>query len=472
MGAGTTDRAEEASGVSPLSRGSLASPLSPVPEGPGRSVVRTAVLRYVTWSVLVVLALAAGTVILGHNLARDGAVREARQRGATIAETIAAPLVNRRVRAGDPAELRRLSLVLRNRMSDGSVRHMKLWSRDGTVIWSDEQSLVGRRFPLPEDVRGLFGTHDVTAELSELDKAENVGERGEGELLEVYAGATDADGEPLVFEVYLTTAQMQRDERDIIAAFLPLTIGALLLLLAATVPLGLSLARRVERAQVERSKMMRHALDASDLERRRIAQDLHDGVIQDLAGLGYALPSVESALADGAHPEAQDAVERATRLVQRDVAALRALMTDIYPPDIEGEGLVAALEELARRTADEAGMTVEVEVRPDVAPSPDAARLVYRVAREGLRNVVKHAEADRVDVRVDEEGDLVTVRVRDDGRGLPVGPAGSPQPPEGHLGLRLLADTVRDLGGTLDVGPAPRRGTQLEVTFPSHLVPE
>lgn len=117
-------------------------------------------------------------------------------------------------------------------------------------------------------------------------------------------------------------------------------------------------------------------------------------------------------------------------------------------------------------------MTVEVEVRPDVAPSPDAARLVYRVAREGLRNVVKHAEADRVDVRVHEEGDLVTVRVRDDGRGLPVGPAGSPQPPEGHLGLRLLADTVRDLGGTLDVGPAPRRGTQLEVTFPSHLVPE
>jgi signal transduction histidine kinase len=133
---------------------------------------------------------------------------------------------------------------------------------------------------------------------------------------------------------------------------------------------------------------------------------------------------------------------------------------------------VPALEELGRRSADEGKLDVDVRVSPDLRLSPDAARLAYRVVREGLRNVVKHAEADRVAVRVHEEGDLITVTVRDDGRGLPVGPAGSPQPPEGHLGLRLLADTVRDLGGTLDAGPAPRRGTQLEVTFPSHLVPE
>ena len=199
-------------------------------------------------------------------------------------------------------------------------------------------------------------------------------------------------------------------------------IGALLLLLTATVPLGLSLARRVERAQLERSKMMRHALEASDLERRRIAQDLHDGVIQDLAGLGYALPSVASALADGAHPDAQEAVSRATRMVQQDVAALRALMTDIYPPDIEGDGLVPALEELGRRSADEAKLDVDVRVSPDLRLSPDAARLAYRVVREGLRNVVKHAEAGRVDVRVHQAGDLVTVRVQDDGRGLSSGP--------------------------------------------------
>ena len=469
MTTGTSDRAED---LSPASSQLPLVPVSPLPAVSQRSVVRSALLRYVTWSVLVVMVLGVGTMIIGHDLARDRAVREARLRGATIAETIAAPLVDRQVRAGQPAALRRLGLVLGNRMSDGSVRHMKLWGADGTVLWSDESALVGKRYPLPEDVQGLFGTRGVTAELSSLDKEENAGERGEGELLEVYAGAVDADGRALVFEVYLTTAQMQQDERDIIWAFLPLTIGALLLLLGATVPLGLSLARRVERGQLERSKMMRHALDASDLERRRIAQDLHDGVIQDLAGLGYALPSVASALADGAHPDAQEAVSRATRLVQRDVAALRALMTDIYPPDIEGDGLVPALEELGRRSADEAKLDVDVRVSPDLRLSPDAARLAYRVVREGLRNVVKHAEADRVDVLVRQSGDLVTVRVRDDGRGPSSGPGERPEGPEGHLGLRLLADTVRDFEGTLDVTPAPRRGTVLEACYPSVLVPD
>ena len=241
-------------------------------------------------------------------------------------------------------------------------------------------------------------------------------------------------------------------------------------------PLGLSLARRVERGQLERSKMMRHALDASELERRRIAQDLHDGVIQDLAGLGYALPTVESALADGAHPDAQEAVSRATQLVQRDVAALRAVMTDIYPPDIEGDGLVPALEELGRRGADEAKLDVDVHVSPDLRLSPEAARLAYRIVREGLRNVVKHAEADRVDVRVQLAGDLVTVRVQDDGRGPASGLSEElgkrPEAPDGHLGLRLLADTVRDFDGTLRVIPAPGQGTLLEACYPSSLVPD
>jgi signal transduction histidine kinase len=438
---------------------------------PERSVVRAAVLRYVTWSVLVVMVLGVGTLVIGHNLARDGAERDARLRGASIAQTIAAPLVDSQVRAGNPAALRRLGLVLRNRMSDGSIRHMKLWSRDGTLIWSDESALVGNRYPLAADVRELFGTRRVTAELSNLDQPENVGERGEGQLLEVYAGVRDADDRPLVFEAYLTTEQMDQEERAIITAFLPLTVGALLLLLGATVPLGLSLARRVQRAQLERSKLMRHAIDASDLERRRIAQDLHDGVIQDLAGLGYALPSVAAALADGAHPDAQEAVSRATSLVQQDVAALRALMTDIYPPDLEGAGFLVALDELARRSMDEGALEVEVHVSPDLRLSLDAARLAYRVVREGLRNVVKHAGADRVDVYVHQGGGLVTVRVQDDGRGL-AGEDGAPrQPLEGHLGLRLLADTVRDFAGALDLGRGPERGTLLEVTYPSVLVP-
>ena len=104
--------------------------------------------------------------------------------------------------------------------------------------------------------------------------------------------------------------------------------------------------------------------------------------------------------------------------------------------------------------------------------SPQVCDAGTLIVQEAVTNVLRHAEAQTVKVALDFGIRRLLISVRDDGRGLPVGPAGSPQPPEGHLGLRLLADTVRDLGGTLDLGPAPRRGTQLEVTFPSHLVPE
>jgi signal transduction histidine kinase len=430
-----------------------------------RSVVRVAVVRFAASSVVLLLVLMLAVVILADRIARQEALRDARMRGSSIGNLIAAPLVNAKVRAHVKDASTELTTALRNRMSDGSVIHTRLWDESGTILWSDQKELVGRRFPLSDDVKKLFGTGDVTAEVSTSSKADNTGTRDQGETLEVNAGTLDADQKPMVVEASFSSSGMRADERAIIYGFLPMVMAVMLLFQVAMLPMAMSLARRVERGLAERSNWMRHALLASDLERRRIAQGLHDGVIQDLAGLSYAMPTLEAHLTDDAAGlKARETSRRVSQILSRDVAALRLMMTDIYPPDLEGPGFATAIRELAH-SAGERGVQVQIFSTPDLTIPLDTARLAYRVVREGLRNIVKHSGATTAQVEVRQESDLLVVSVSDNGHGVR-----DIQAAEGHLGLRLLEDTVRDLDGQMKLQSSPSGGAVLEASFPVKLV--
>ncbi|QWZ08707.1 hypothetical protein KRR39_02280 [Nocardioides panacis] len=416
-------------------------------------------------SAAALVILAVGTTLVGGRVAQRQALREARTNASLLAQQVAAPLVNAAVRDGEPAATARLETEMRTRMRDRSLSHIKLWSADGTVLWADETSLTGRRYVLPADVRSLFGTRNVTAEVSGLDRAENVEERDEEELLEVYAGTHDADGRPIVFEAYLPLDDLRRDETAIITGVLAVGIGGLVLFQAAVLPMALRLARRVEQSQAEHTRIVRHALDASELERRRIAEQLHDGVIQDMAGIAFALPTVETRLADDpAGQEARQTVRTITDLVRRDADALRSMLIDLYPPDLAAGGLSTAIHGVADRTREEGvEVVVELDAGPDVPL--EVATLAYRVVREGLRNVVKHGRAASATVRMTREPGAWVVTVTDDG----VGPEGAGEVRRGHFGLQLLTDTVHDLGGTLTLGAGPTGGSVLRVTIPPAL---
>ena len=440
------------------------------PEPKAERVVRRALIRFTTLSVVALALVMGATVLIAEGIAQGKALDDARTQGSGIARRLAAPLVDADVRAGLPGSASQLTLVMDNRMRDGSVRHVNIWDDAGVIIWSDDSELVGRTFELSADVRQLFGTYDATAGspdhgAGEAAAIEELG-RDDG-VLEVYAGAFDDSGEPVVVETYLSTAPMKENAGTIKTAFVPLIAGSLLLLLLMLLPLAVSLSRRVERAQAERATMVRHAVLASDLERRRIVDELHQGVVQELAGLGYALPSLTRHLETGDLGAARSLVERATDLLEHNVASLRTLMTDLYPPDLESGGLLDAVRQLVRAEADQAAMTSQVRIEADLELAPEAARLAYRVIREGLHNVVKHAGAEEVLVEVVPVSHDVVVRVLDDGRGPGERPGHSPR---GHHGLRLLDDTVRDVGGRLDVRARPGGGTVLEARFPADLV--
>ena len=124
-----------------------------------------------------------------------------------------------------------------------------------------------------------------------------------------------------------------------------MALGALVVLELLQIPLAWSLATRLRQRQREREALLQRALDASDVERRRIASDLHDGVVQDLVGVAFTLAGAarDAEFRPGRRPSWSEAATS----VRSSITALRSTLVDIYPPDLVEHGLPAALADLA-----------------------------------------------------------------------------------------------------------------------------
>ena len=440
-----------------------------------RWTVRSAVRRFALGAAVTLAVLVLVSLFIARMVAREATLDEAEDRTTTIADSLAAPLVTSQFRHGDQRAVNDMARLMSNRMSDATIRHIKIWSDDGTVLWSDETVLIGKRFPLEDDEKEALRTHTAVAEYSDLSAPENAEERDEaGPTLETYVGATGADGSQILFETYMSPERAAARQEAIVRASMIVGVAALVVFGVAILPLSLRLARGVERAHVDRERMTQHALLSSELERRRIAQDLHDGVIQDLAGAGLVLPLVADRVrSSSSSPQDGELLTRIHDLVARNVLRLRSLMAQVYPPDLTGPGLQPAIENLVRESADQ--VDTEVHLDPELRLGEGASRLAYRIVREGLRNVVKHADASSALVEIRHEEGWVHVLVADDGQGVP-----DEAPPvdgehadaddglplvEGHLGLRLLRDSVRDAGGQLELVPNRPQGTRLRAKF-------
>lgn len=424
-------------------------------EHPNGSTVRRALFVVVVAATLLALALAAAVALV----VRQADQREALDRADHLVRTLASDVVGPRLDASDLQARAVLDRVLGSRAEEGAIVRIKIWTPEGEIVWADDPRLIGRRYELAPEDQALVGTTDAYATLTDLSKPENEYEQElEGSYIEVYAGFFDRTGRPLLFEGYLPAGELGAGSLagDVLRVWFA-WFGALL---AVLLPVAAWLARQVDRAQAEQQRLLRHAVEASELERRRLAQDLHDGVIQDLAGVGYVFSALEAQLS--AYPAALATARRAADVVRRDVLALRALTTDLYPPDLGGEGLEAALEEMLE-SCEQTGLSADLHVDERLDLPPTTALVAYRVVREALRNVVKHAAAGEVVVRVEHSNGELLVQVQDDGTGFdPSGPA-----PEGHLGLRVLRDSVTDVGGVLELrSREDRGGTRLQARLP------
>ena len=259
-------------------------------------------------------------------------------------------------------------------------------------------------------------------------------------------------------------------------------IVSLLLPLALVQASLVALARRAhEQALAEQSQTrereallrreaqaLRRAGDASEVERKRIAADLHDSVIQDVSGLLLRSSAMLGRLSDGdeavwSREGAEDFLSYTHQLAAEAVRELRTLMVELAPPLLDEEGLASALRQLLTRL-DRDQITWVLECT-NQSLDQRHQRLVYRVVQEGLRNIVEHAECRHVWVAVRVDRDRLAASIRDDGRGFSAAERAESRK-RGHAGLGLLAQTVHDGGGELAVRSSPGRGTTVEFSVP------
>jgi signal transduction histidine kinase len=179
------------------------------------------------------------------------------------------------------------------------------------------------------------------------------------------------------------------------------------------------------------------------------------------------LKSLDRAGTSGDDPVRQQ-VKIMSDLAQGALAEMRMLIFELRPGALAEEGLVTAVRKLAASVGAREGLEIDVEAPSDHLALDDAAEEhVYRLIQEALNNVVKHAGASRVDVRmcVQDSGELI-VTIRDNGQGFD--PA---MPHPGHLGLETMAARASELGGDYEVTSAPGVGTTVRVTLPARGAP-
>jgi two-component system NarL family sensor kinase len=429
-----------------------------------RTDVAVPLARFALAGLLAVIVVGAIGVALQRSAARDDAISDATTLAKLAGNAVLGPHVNRELLNGDPEQIAKVNEIVRTKLHSGGIVRIKLWDSSGRVLYSDRNSLIGKRFVLPDDEREAFETRRPRAELTHLKRAENRYDGLHGKLLEVYLPITSTDGQPLLFELYQRQKSVSDTAQKTWLLFAPALIGALLLLQLFQLPLAYRMARTLHDNRQEREALLLRALAASDTERRRIASDLHDGVVQDLAGTSYALAAAADRIDGTAGPEVASALRDGAQQTRRSIRQLRSLLVDIYPPDLHRAGLAAALSDLVA-PLESRGVHARVDLPPGLRLEPDAEALMFRTAQEALRNVMAHSDAQHVDVSVILENSHAGLTIADDGRGFTPEMADAARE-DGHLGLRVLADMARDAGGRLDIDSEPGRGTRVLLEVP------
>lgn len=419
-------------------------------------------IRFAIAALVMLIVLAALVGLVGWQAGTAQAVQSARQATFATAREVVEPRLDSGVITSERSALSAFDQAIRRYVIKGDLLRVKVWDAQGRIVYSDEPRLIGARFPLGPGQSEALRSRSSQSEVSDLDHSENLFETSDSKLLEVYVGVQALTGERLLFEAYFSYRQVTEAGQAVLRRLAAPAIGALLVLVLALCPVAWLLVGRNRRQQRERQRLRRHAALACDLERRRLAGELHDGVVQDLAGINYAL---ERLRLGGVSPEQRDhVIAESTSRLRGSIGTLRTLLVDLYPENLAEVGLGCALAGLAEEL-ERAGMDVRLETAEAEGLPPAATALIFRAAQEAVRNVATHSGAREVVIRAGCRDGQATLVVDDDGQGfdearLLEGIS------SGHFGLRSTSDLMAASGGSLRVRAVPGRGTSVTVEVP------
>jgi signal transduction histidine kinase len=221
----------------------------------------------------------------------------------------------------------------------------------------------------------------------------------------------------------------------------------------------------LERKAAELGRVLTETVDAQELERERIARDLHDGINQLLIGAMLELTSGRRRVERGAVDESLTAFESAQEILRTVEAEIRRVVHGLHPQVLQGLGLVAATRRLVDEFAGQSGIECEVSISGDLNHLPPRIEVcAYRILQESIHNVATHAHATSVAVQIGGDGSSVTMEIADNGRGFE--PERISSSLNGHFGLRSMRQRAEMLNGSLQIDSAIGEGTRIRVELP------
>src|SRR6185312_15357788 len=185
-----------------------------------------------------------------------------------------------------------------------------------------------------------------------------------------------------------------------------------------------------------------------------------DSVSQALYGISLGAHTAQETL-ESDPEQARASLAYVISLTEAGLAEMRALIFELRPESLETEGLVAALTKQIAVLRTRYQLTVDVGMDEELALPLDLKYTLYRIAQEALHNIVKHARASTVTLRLVQQDNEIYFQVRDDGRGFNPAPSFP-----GHLGVRSMQERAMKMGGTLTIESAPEQGTYINVRIP------
>ena len=211
----------------------------------------------------------------------------------------------------------------------------------------------------------------------------------------------------------------------------------------------------------ERERLEKEVLEVSEREQRRIGHDLHDGLCQHWAATAMAGQVLNEKLAAKSLPEAADARE-IVKLAENGITLTRNLAHGISPAEMETEGLVNALHELAANVSQMFKVRCAFECdSPPAIHDTAAATHLYRVAQEAVQNAVRHGKPGQIIISLAGRKERVELTVEDDGVGLP-----DDWQKQRGLGTRIMAHRAAMIGGNFSIEPNPTGGTFVKCSMP------
>jgi two-component system NarL family sensor kinase len=271
-------------------------------------VLRSPVALFLVIGLVTAAAILLGSDMLADRAASDEAVAEAENTTQLLAASVIGPEMPRGL-----VYLRRDNMDKHVGAIDDFDRTIQkrllkverpflinMWAADGRLIYTSQmtvlvQNLDDLDLSLDADQRRVLADGGVGSEIADPDRPQDehsLADAGTDGMLRIYTRMTSPEGKPVLFEAYFTLDEIGQRRSQIFDSFRWITIAGLgLLIMVATVIL-VGLTRRLRHAAKERERLLRSAMDASDAERRRIARDLHDGVVQDLAGTAFSVSAV------------------------------------------------------------------------------------------------------------------------------------------------------------------------------------